>query len=211
MDVSKEDEMQGDIVTASRWLGASIVLASGIIVGGLRWARVDPVQAPATSADRGQSAPLDADVLRQSAETVTPAGVHACVATDEGERTPILDPLPDGSAPACCLDPPSEAEILRKLSRPEAGAAGTAETRRENVRVTVEKIGEKVDPCKVYPLAGPCQLVHCHYKCSVSFDETDLSDGPVPLDHRKARVEVVFIDKDHLRRCDGPEATTKAP
>ncbi len=61
----------------------------------------------------------------------------------------------------------------------------------------VEKIGEKIDPCKVYPLAGPCQLVHCHYKGTVTFFE--------PLDRgehlMRARTEVVFIDKDHLRRC----------
>ena len=69
----------------------------------------------------------------------------------------------------------------------------------KHVRILIEKIGEKVDPCKVYPLAGPCQLVHCHYKCSVYFDELYWSDYPIPFNHRKARVEVVFIDKDHLR------------
>ena len=31
---------------------------------------------------------------------------------------------------------------------------------RASSRITVEKVGEKTDPPQVYPLAGPCQLVH---------------------------------------------------
>lgn len=30
--------MEGNVVTAAKWLGAAIVLASAILVGGLRWA-----------------------------------------------------------------------------------------------------------------------------------------------------------------------------
>ncbi len=85
------------------------------------------------------------------------------------------------------------------------------ETQRNNARFLIEKIGEKVDPCKIYPLAGPCQLVHCHYKCTVYFDELYWADYPIPFNHRKARVEVVYIDKDHLRRCGGPAVATTPP
>ena len=84
------------------------------------------------------------------------------------------------------------------------------ETQRNNARFLIEKIGEKIDPCKIYPLAGPCQLVHCHYKCTIYFDELYWSDYPIPFHHLDHRVEVVFIDKDHLRRCGGP-AQASAP
>ena len=209
--------MQGDIVAASRWLGASIVIASGVIAGGLRWGRPSPVEIPASPAASAQHAPLDADVLRQSTEATTgegqasQAGVTACVAIGESGKVPILDPLPAGSGPASCLDPPSEAEVWDKVPKFKTGSPVFYETQRNNVRILVEKIGEKVDPCKVYPLAGPCQLVHCHYKCSVYFDELYWADYPIPFNHRKARVEVVFIDKDHLRRCGGPATTFPQP
>jgi hypothetical protein len=58
---------------------------------------------------------------------------------------------------------------------------------------------------KIYPLAGPAQLVHCHYKCTVYFDELYWSDYPIPFHHRDHRIEVVYIDKDYLRRAAGPQ------
>ena len=85
------------------------------------------------------------------------------------------------------------------------------ETQRNNVRILIEKIGEKVDPCKIYPLAGPCQLVHCHYKCTVYYDELYWSDYPIPFNHVDHKVEVVYIDKDHLRRCGGPAQAATPP
>ena len=133
------------------------------------------------------------------------------MAREDAEKVPILDPIPGEFAPASCLDPPSEAEVWEKVPKFKTGSPVFYETQQNNVRILIEKIGEKVDPCKVYPLAGPCQLVHCHYKCSVYFDEQYWSDYPIPFNHRKARVEVVFLDKDHLRRCGGPAATFPQP
>jgi hypothetical protein len=133
------------------------------------------------------------------------------MALEDTEKVPILDPIPGEFAPASCLDPPSEAEVWDKVPKFKTGSPVFYETQRSNVRILIEKIGEKVDPCKVYPLAGPCQLIHCHYKCSVYFDESYWSDYPIPFNHRKARVEVVFIDKDHLRRCGGPATTFPQP
>ena len=133
------------------------------------------------------------------------------MAREDTQKVPILDPIPGEFAPASCLDPPSEAEVWDKVPKFKNGSPVFYETQRNNVRILIEKIGEKVDPCKVYPLAGPCQLVHCHYKCSVYFDEAYWADYPIPFNHNKARVEVVFFDKDHLRRCGGPAATFPQP
>ena len=132
------------------------------------------------------------------------------MAREDVDRVPILDPIPGEFAPPTCLDPPSEAEVWEKVPKFKRGAPVFYETQRNNARFLIEKIGDKIDPCKVYPLAGPCQLVHCHYKCTVYFDELYWSDYPIPFNHRKARVEVVYIDKDHLRRCGGP-AQASAP
>ncbi|MDX2036363.1 MAG: hypothetical protein SFX72_06905 [Isosphaeraceae bacterium] len=130
---------------------------------------------------------------------------------EERDRVPILDPIPGEFAPPSCLDEPSDREVWAKVPKFRHGAPVFYETQRNNVRILKEKIGEKVDPCKIYPLAGPCQLVHCHYKCTIYFDETYYADYPIPFGHRKARVEVVYIDKDHLRRCGGPAVATTPP
>ena len=117
------------------------------------------------------------------------------------------DPRPDSrpsALGAACLDPPSEEEVWNKVPKFKNGCPSFYETQRNNVRILIEKIGEKIDPCKIYPLAGPCQLVHCHYKCTVYYDELYWSDYPIPFNHVDHKVEVVYIDKDHLRRCGGP-------
>ena len=126
-------------------------------------------------------------------------------------KVPILDPIPGEGGGALCLDPPSEAEVWEKVPKFKQGSPVFYETQRNNVRILIEKIGEKADPARIYPLAGPCQLVHCHYKCSIYFDETYWADYPIPFNHNKARVEVIFIDKDHLRRVGGPAATFPQP
>ena len=130
------------------------------------------------------------------------------IAREERNKVPILDPIPGEFAPPPCLDPPSEAEVWAKVPKFRNGSPPFYETQRNNARFLIENIGEKVDPCKVYPLAGPCQLVHCHYKCTIYFDELYWSDYPIPFHHLDHRVEVVFLDKDHLRRCGGPAVAT---
>jgi hypothetical protein len=130
------------------------------------------------------------------------------MAAEKSDRVPILDPIPGEFAPPTCLDPPSEAEVWDKVPKFKNGNEPFYETQQNNVRILIEKIGDKVDPCKIYPLAGPCQLVHCHYKCTVYYDELYWSDYPIPFHHMDKRVEVVYIDKDHLRRCGGPAVAT---
>ena len=130
------------------------------------------------------------------------------MAREERDRVPILDPIPGEFAPGTCLDPPSEAEVWAKVPKFRNGSPPFYEVQRNNARFLIEKIGDTIDPCKVYPLAGPCQLVHCHYKCTIYFDELYWSDYPIPFNHVDHRVEVVYIDKDHLRRCGGPAVAT---
>jgi hypothetical protein len=126
---------------------------------------------------------------------------------EERDRVPILDPLPADATSSPCLDPPSEEEVWQKVPKFRDGWPNLYETQRNNVRILTEKIGESIDPVKIYPLAGPCQLVHCHYKSTIYYDEQYWSDYPIPFFHLDHRVEVVYIDKDHLRRAGGPAAT----
>jgi hypothetical protein len=57
---------------------------------------------------------------------------------------------------------------------------------------------DKIDPPRFIPLIGPAQLHHCHYKCTIYYTETIESGYPFPFRCRKPRVQVVYIDKDHL-------------
>ena len=112
---------------------------------------------------------------------------------------PVRDPAPDG-APVV-LDPPTGDEAWAKVKEMGKGPKGEAKVR----GVTVEKVGGRVDACKIYPLAGPCRLVHAHYKVTVRFDDETSSDAPIPYRHVTKREEVAYLDKDVLVRCKDPD------
>ena len=121
------------------------------------------------------------------------------------KKVPILDPVEGENAPLFCLDPPSPDEVVRALPDNTAGGVPfLAETSRNNVRIVVEPIVDRLDECRFYPMVGPARLHHCHYKCTVFFEETKRSHWPVPFTHTDQVEEVVYIDHDHLIRCAGP-------
>lgn len=117
------------------------------------------------------------------------------------ERVPILGPITSGG-PAVALDPPSPDEVMRAMEKVHAVQGGVPlmyEKQRNNVRMIVEPIADYVDPPRVYPLIGPAQLHHAHYKCTVYYTEVTRIGWPVPYttvdeDSR----EVVYIDHNHF-------------
>ncbi len=115
-------------------------------------------------------------------------------------RTPILPPIPPGYRPLC-EDPPDRAEILRTMPRVTRGVPFVYEEHRDDIEFTVERIGDTIDPPRFFPLIGPAQLHHCHWKCTVYYNETLESMYPFPFQTKRRRVEVVYIDKDHLHMC----------
>jgi hypothetical protein len=122
-------------------------------------------------------------------------------------KVPILDPIEGENAPLFCLDPPSSDEVMRALpDSTSSGMAFLAETSRNNVRIIVEPMVDRLDDCRFYPMVGPARLHHCHYKCTVYFEEVKRSYWPVPFTHRDQRQEVVYVDHDHLIRCAGPDS-----
>lgn len=120
--------------------------------------------------------------------------------TTNDHRTPILPPIPPGHRPLC-EDPPDRAEILRAMPRVTRGVPYIYEEFRDDIDFTVEKIGDHIDPPRFYPLIGPAQLHHCHWKCTVFYTETIESSHPFPFRAKKRRSEVIYIDKDHLHLC----------
>lgn len=118
-------------------------------------------------------------------------------------RVPVMGPVTAG-APAVALDPPSPDEVMRALekARPvEGGIPFLYEKMRNNVRIETELCADYLDPPRVYPLIGPAQLHHCHYKCTVYFSETTHYGWPLPYTTTDEDTrEVVYIDHDHFHR-----------
>jgi hypothetical protein len=121
-----------------------------------------------------------------------------------GDRVPIVGPLKPKDCSTCAA--PDRAEILRALPRGARGVPYVCEEFRNDIEVKVEKLVDRVDPPRFFPLIGPAQLHHCHWKCTVYF--TDVTEGsyPWPFRVQKRRAEVVYIDKDHLHLCADPSA-----
>ncbi|MEN6406254.1 MAG: hypothetical protein ABFC77_07275 [Thermoguttaceae bacterium] len=117
------------------------------------------------------------------------------------ERMPVLGPLTPNT-PTAALDEPSDDEVMRGLekARPvQGGLPMMYETQRQNVRIVKEPISDYIDPPRVYPLVGPAQLHHVHYKCIVHFTETTWVGWPLPYKNTDEDCqEVVYIDHDHL-------------
>jgi hypothetical protein len=121
------------------------------------------------------------------------------------DKVPILDPVEGEFAPLSCIDPPSWDEVIRALPDDTGGGfAFLAETNRNNVKIVVEPIVDRLDECRFYPLVGPARMHHCHYKCTVYYDKIIRSNYPIPFSHTDEFQEVVYIDHDHLIRCAGP-------
>ena len=126
---------------------------------------------------------------------------------DRYSKMPILGPITPNT-PTTPLDTPSEDEVMRAFeeARPiQGGLPMMHEIQRTNVRVVVEPIAAEgvpfgyIDPPRFYPLVGPAQLHHAHYKCIVYFNEVTRVGWPIPYTTTDEDCqEVIYIDHDHL-------------
>ncbi|MEN6457787.1 MAG: hypothetical protein ABFC63_02565 [Thermoguttaceae bacterium] len=116
-------------------------------------------------------------------------------------RMPVLGPITPGT-PEKALDPPSDDEVMRALERArpvQGGLPLLQEVQRTNVHIVKEPISDTVDPARVYPLVGPAQLHHVHYKCIIYFTEVTNVGWPIPYTTTDEDTqEVIYIDHDHL-------------
>lgn len=117
------------------------------------------------------------------------------------ERSPILGPL-TADGPDVGLDPPSDDQVFRKLleiKKVEGNWPMLHEIQLNDVRIVKQKIADYIDPPRVYPLVGPAQLHHVHWKCTVYYSEKVRVGWPIPhtLQDEEA-AEVIYIDKNHL-------------
>jgi hypothetical protein len=117
------------------------------------------------------------------------------------DRVPILGPITSGGPPVA-LDPPSDDEVMRALEKVHPVQSGVPcmwERNRNHVRIVKCKIADYVDPPRVYPLVGPAQQHHAHYKCTIYYEDVRRIGWPVPHTLRDEEAEeVIYIDHNHL-------------
>ena len=127
-------------------------------------------------------------------------------------KVAILPPIADENHIA--LDPPTDDQVQRELNRvrPVDGSVPGLETTIRNIKgITKELIADYVDPPRVVPMVGPAQLHHAHYKCTVYFEEITQVGWPIPHQIKTDDgIEILYIDKDHLHRVGGGEASVPA-
>ncbi|MFL5340620.1 MAG: sigma-70 family RNA polymerase sigma factor [Gemmataceae bacterium] len=95
-------------------------------------------------------------------------------------------------------DAPSDAEILRALPAVPANLPEGWQLFRDNVSIVKERITDRIEEARFYPLVGPARLRHTHWKCTVHFTEMLRGQMPYPFEVKKDRVEVVYIDRELL-------------
>jgi hypothetical protein len=115
-------------------------------------------------------------------------------------RTPIMPPIRDGFPPPACEDPPDESMVLRAMPHVTRGIPYFYEEHRDDIQIVSERLKDLIDPPRFFPLVGPAQLHHCHWKCTIYYTETKESGYPFPFRIKRPRVEVIYIDKDHLHQ-----------
>ncbi|MDR2171070.1 MAG: hypothetical protein LBP59_13080 [Planctomycetaceae bacterium] len=124
----------------------------------------------------------------------------------------ILDPIVGSDHIA--LDPPTDDQCVRHFEkiRPITGQVPGLETcRRDITGITKELIADYVDEPRFFPLVGPAQVHHAHYKITIYFKETINVGWPIPhtISDDEA-IEVFYIDKDHLHRVGEPASNLSA-
>lgn len=124
-------------------------------------------------------------------------------------RVPIMPPLRDGFPAPICEDPPSDQEVLRAMPRVPRGVPYVYETFRDDIVIVKNRLVDKIDPPRFFPLVGPAQLHHCHWECIIYYTETVQSDYPFPTKVKKQRTQVIYIDKDHLHLYVGSDPETQ--
>jgi hypothetical protein len=123
-------------------------------------------------------------------------------------RTPIMPPILEGFPAPLCEDPPDDAMIKRAMQRVTRGVPYFYEEHRDDMEIRKELLVDRIDPPRFFPVVGPAQLHHCHWRCTIYYTETVESGYPFPFRCKKARTEIVLIDQDHLHLAGGctPEA-----
>jgi hypothetical protein len=98
-------------------------------------------------------------------------------------------------------EPPTDADILRALPGVARGVPFVFEQFRDDITIVKNQLGRpKVGPVRFYPIIGKAALVETNWECVTYYTETIQSAFPFPVELKKNRVQVVYIEKAELKR-----------
>ncbi len=104
------------------------------------------------------------------------------------------------------ISPPEPHQVIKaleeKLGLKSKSLTQLYEKHRNNFRIVVEPVYDKVDPPRFVPSIGAVRLHRVRFKCTVRFDETTEANWPVPYTVSEEITEVVYVDDDHLDKVD---------
>ena len=115
----------------------------------------------------------------------------------------VMPPIREGFRRPCARIRPTSRWSSARWNMSAGACPYFCEEFRDDVEVVSERIVDRVDPVRFFPLIGPAQLHHCHWKCTIYYTETIESGYPFPFQTKRPRIEVVYIDKDHLHLSTG--------
>jgi hypothetical protein len=119
-------------------------------------------------------------------------------AVEESRRIPILA---SGKNVERFASPSIDEVLSFLLPKGPRGVPLIHEVFRDDIKLVADRLLDRTDPPRFFPLVGRAQLHHCHWKCTVHYTETVESSYPYPFTAKRPRVEVVYIDKDYLVLC----------
>jgi hypothetical protein len=124
-------------------------------------------------------------------------------------RTPIIGTIPYDSPRPLCEYPPEEDTVLHTLAQKSHVDLSFDSDSKEDVQIVSECVIDRIDPIRFFPLIGQAQMHHCQWKCTVYYYETAQTEDSEGVHDKKPRVQVVYIDNDHLHLINPSETETK--
>jgi hypothetical protein len=110
-------------------------------------------------------------------------------------QAPIYPPIKVGHK-LTCAENPDLVDILRALPRTECNPCYSVY--RIDFAYTTEKLVDRINPIRAFPVIGDAQLHERHWKCVVHFRELTEFHYPLSIEYARRVSTVVYIDKDHL-------------
>lgn len=180
----------------------SAVACSIVLTGA---AGIDEVQrddadrpADATAAAPPSAPPFSAMPLKDPATRwiVTIAVGNDLGNVRAGDMVDLLVVTAADPAAAGDADPPSDEQILRSLA--DESVPFARRVIRDDVRIRIERVADRIGEPRFYPLVGVAQLHSQHYKCIVHSLKTTQIDWPITIDLVEQPRETVYIDNERL-------------
>ena len=138
--------------------------------------------------------PAGPDLVAQDRADKAKKGVLPWRDQEFRHRIPLRGPITSGGK-AKLIEAPSDQEILRLVRAGLPKSALLLPENRSSLSIEKQLIADYTDPAKSYPLIGPAQLHHAHYKCVIRLQTNNTADSTQePL--------TFYIDHSHLHVSD---------